>query len=176
MRTCKSCKAKFDPNYNTMQKACSVRCALDLAKHDKERKRKAETRQMRSELRENDRSYWMKAAQTEFNKWVRLRDKDLACISCGRHHQGQYHAGHYRTRGANPELSLEPLNCHKQCAPCNNHKSGDIVNYRINLVNRIGQDKVDWLEGPHKPKKYTIADLKEIRAHYKALIKSLSVD
>ena len=105
-------------------------------------------------------------AQAAFNKWIRLRDAHLPCISCGRHHQGQYHAGHYRTVGANPELRFEPLNVHKQCAPCNNHKSGNIVEYRINLVSRIGQDAVDWLEGPHEPKRYTVDQLREIKREY----------
>ena len=65
------------------------------------------------------------------------------------------------------------MNVHKQCAPCNNHKSGDIVNYRIELVKRIGADKVDWLEGPHDPKRYTIEDLKTIKADYLAKTKEL---
>jgi hypothetical protein len=106
--------------------------------------------------------------QVVFNEWIRLRDAALPCVSCGRHHEGQYHAGHYRTVGANPELRFEPLNVWKQCAPCNNHKSGDIVNYRIELVKRIGADKVDWLEGPHEPKRYTIEELKTIKAEYRA--------
>lgn len=65
-------------------------------------------------------------------------------------------------------MRFEPLNVWKQCAPCNNHKSGDIVNYRIELVRRIGAKKVEWLEGPHEPKRYRIEDLKAIKAEYKA--------
>ena len=107
---------------------------------------------------------------------MRARDASQPCISCGRHHEGKYDAGHYRTVGSNPALRFEPLNCHKQCVPCNQHKSGDIVNYRISLVLRIGQDKVDWLEGPHEPRRYTIDDLKAIRADYKARLKQLKGD
>ena len=94
-------------------------------------------------------------------------------MSCGRFHEGQWHAGHYRTVGANPELRFEPLNVHRQCAPCNNHKSGDIVNYRIELVRRIGWERVEWLEGPHQPQRYTIEGLKELKAGYRAKIKEL---
>ena len=57
--------------------------------------------------------------------------------------------------------------------PCNRHKSGDIVNYRINLVARIGADRVDWLEGPHEAQRYTIEQLKEIKAEYRAKIREL---
>lgn len=94
-------------------------------------------------------------------------------MSCGRHHDGQYHAGHYRTVAASPELRFEPLNVHKQCAPCNNHKSGDIVNYRIELVKRIGAEAVEWLEGPHEPKKYTVEQLKAMTAEYRAKTREL---
>ena len=38
--------------------------------------------------------------------------------------------------------------------------------YRRALVELIGVDKVEWLEGPHEPKKYTIDDLKAIKAEY----------
>ena len=117
-----------------------------------------------------------KEAQAEFNKYIRLRDANKPCISCGRWHQGQWDAGHYRTVGANPELRFEELNVHRQCAPCNNHKSGDIVNYRWNLVQRVGQDKVDWLEGPHKAKKYTREQLKEIKRVYREKAKQLQAE
>jgi hypothetical protein len=94
-------------------------------------------------------------------------------VSCGRHHNGQWHAGHYRTVGGNPELRFEPLNAWRQCAPCNNHKSGDIVNYRIELVKRIGAEAVEWLEGPHEAKKYTVEELKAMTADYRAKTREL---
>jgi hypothetical protein len=117
--------------------------------------------------------HYMREAQAAFNAWVRERDAKLPCISCGRHHEGKYDAGHYRTVGSNPALRFEPLNCHRQCSPCNTHKSGNIVNYRIELVKRIGAAAVEWLEGPHAPKKYTIEDLKAITAEYRAKTREL---
>jgi hypothetical protein len=116
---------------------------------------------------------YMKEAQTAFNAWVRERDAALPCISCGRHHQGKYDAGHYRTVGSNPALRFEPLNCHRQCSPCNTQLSGNIVNYRIALVRRIGAEAVDWLEGPHEPKKYTVEELKVMTADYRAKTREL---
>ena len=173
MKTCRNCKEKFEATYNSMQKACSVPRALELVRTDKEVKRRKETLQMKREARQNDRGWWTKAAQTEFNKWVRLRDRDLPCISCQRHHTGQIHAGHYRTVGANPELRFEPLNCHAQCSVCNNHLSGNLINYRANLLVKIGAEKLQYLEGPHEAKKYTIQDLMDIRDKYKRLIKEM---
>ena len=115
----------------------------------------------------------LKDTQTAFNAWVRERDAELPCISCGRHHQGKYDAGHYRTVGSNPALRFEPLNCHRQCSPCNTQLSGNIVNYRIALVKRIGVEQVDWLEGPHEPKKYTIEELKAMTADYREKTREL---
>lgn len=127
----------------------------------------------KTRIRDNDRSYWLKTAQTAFNAYIRKRDEHLPCISCQRHHSGQYHAGHYRSVGGNPELRFEPLNNNKQCMPCNSHLSGNLIDYRINLIKKIGQEKVDWLEGPHEPKRYTIEDLKELSKYYKAELKKL---
>jgi hypothetical protein len=141
------------------------------ASQENARKERVEAREAKKKLK--SRSDYMKETQQVFNEWIRMRDADQPCISCGRFHEGQWHAGHYRTVSSSPELRFEPLNCWKQCQPCNNHKSGDIVNYRINLVRRIGADKVDWLEGPHEAKRYTIDDLQAIKAHYRALTREL---
>lgn len=154
---------------------CGMEC---LTAHGREKAQKAAEKRKRKEVREakervKTRSELAREAQAAVNAFIRERDKDLPCISCGRHHQGQYHAGHYRTVGANPELRFEELNIHKQCAPCNNHKSGDIVNYRINLVKRIGQDAVDWLEGYHEPKRYTAEQLREIKREYRRKAREL---
>ncbi|WP_397453928.1 recombination protein NinG [Pseudomonas sp. NA-150] len=160
------------------QKVCGWACGLAIKDVNQERARKSLALVERKAIRAakekvKTRAGYMKETQTAFNTWVRHRDVDLPCVSCGRHHNGQWHAGHYRTVGGNPELRFEPLNCHRQCAPCNNHKSGDIVNYRIELVKRIGTDKVEWLEGPHKPQRYTIEELKTIKANYRAMTKEL---
>lgn len=144
---------------------CATNCGLERAQKARDKEKRKEVRKAKERLK--TRGEHAREAQAAFNAYIRARDADQPCISCGRHHQGQYHAGHYRTVGANPELRFEELNVHKQCAPCNNHKSGNIVEYRINLVQRIGQDNVDWLEGPHEPKKYTIEQLKEVKREYR---------
>jgi len=177
-KPCKACQVMFTPVRDFQAVCGAVACALAVVADNREKARKAIADLDRKELRAararvKTKADHMREAQAAFNAWVRERDADLPCISCGRHHQGQYHAGHYRTVGANPELRFEPLNVWKQCAPCNNHKSGDIVNYRINLVQRIGADKVEWLEGCHEPKRYTIEQLQDLKAHYRALTREL---
>ena len=183
-KRCKQCNKLFQP-LRQMQPCCSPECAVKYVKDKDNRKKviekaqkddRKETKAKLRQLGRSDRSKAEKAAQAAFNKYIRERDKDLPCISCGRHHEGQYHAGHYKTRGAHKELALNELNCHKQCAPCNNHLSGNLVNYRINLIEKIGLDKVEWLEGPHEPKKYTVDEIWNIEKQYKQKLKELQSD
>ena len=137
-------------------------CILAWGKKEKERKALAESRKKRREARDNDKPYWIKKTQTIFNKYIRQRDFGKPCISCDRAMTGQIHAGHYRSVGAHPELRFVEENCHAQCAQCNNWKSGNLTEYRANLIRKIGIKKVEWLEGPHAMKQYSIADLREI--------------
>lgn len=172
LKKCKVCPEQFEP-MNSLQKACSPRCALSLVKQDREKQERKELLERKRKLK--SRSDWMKDAQQAFNAYIRERDKDLPCISCGTFNPNiEYCAGHYLTRGANPELSFEPLNVHKQCNHnCNLKLSGNIVNYRIGLLMRLGEEVVAFLEGPHEPKKYTIEDLKAIKSEYQRKRKEL---
>ena len=176
-KKCAHCSSGFMP-FRTTQKVCSPACGLAIKGVNQEKARKALADVGRREIKVRkeklkSRAEHLKDTQVAFNAWVRERDALLPCVSCGRHHDGQYHAGHYRTVSANPEIRFEPLNVWKQCAPCNNHKSGDIVNYRIELVKRIGAEKVEWLEGPHEPKHYTVEQLHQLKADYRAKTKEL---
>lgn len=176
-KKCRVCRETFTPS-KPLQVVCSPNCALLHAKQKGEKERKALDKTERKAIREakekiKPRAAYIKEAQAAFNAWVRARDADQPCISCGRHHQGKYDAGHYRSVGSNPALRFEPLNCHRQCVPCNQHKSGNAIEYRIGLVARIGAEAVAWLEGPHEPKRYSIDDLKQIKARYVALVRDI---
>ena len=178
-RKCKvrTCRAPFVPS-KSFQTWCSPECGVVIAQAAQAKERKSIEQRERKELQARkeklkSRSEHAKEAQAEFNRWVRLRDADLPCISCGRYHQGKYDAGHFRSVGSNPALRFEPLNCHKQCVPCNQHKSGNAIEYRIGLVARIGAEAVAWLEGRHEPKRYSIDDLKAIKAEYQQKLREL---
>lgn len=170
MKDCKQCGTKFQPA-RPLQRVCSPICASRLVKEAKKQER--ETVKVRKEAIKS-RADWAREAQASFNAWIRARDADKPCISCGRNHTGQNHAGHYLSRGARPELAYEPDNCHKQCAPCNTHLSGNVALYRINLVKLIGLERVEWLEGPHQARHYSVDDLKEIKATYKRKLKEIT--
>ena len=177
MKKCKNCQYPFKPT-RPLQVACSPGCAMDLAaaKRVKDHERALVEERKADKLKRDNlksKAQWAKEAQTAFNAYIRLRDDVDPCISCGRYHGGQYHAGHYLSVGARPELRFEPLNVHKQCAPCNSHLSGNVVLYRVALRKRIGDQLVDWLEGPHAAKHYDIDDLKALKAKYAAKVREM---
>ncbi len=183
-KPCRVCGETFKP-HNSLQVTCKIPCAIEYTRTKQEKARRRQEKAAEAAKRKDStmrrenlrtRSDWLSLAQIMFNKWIRLRDKDEPCISCKRHHTGQYHAGHYRSIGAAPELRFTENNVHKQCAPCNNHKSGNAIEYRINLVDRCGLDTVEELEGPHEPLRLSIEEIKEIRTKYRLLAKQLEKD
>lgn len=177
MKSCKVCKSDFIPQ-KMGQKVCSPECAISLAVSERGKAVKvAQVKQRKADAAQRDKlkskAQHAREAQTAFNAFIRARDADQPCISCGRHHQGQYHAGHYLSVGARPELRFDEANVHKQCAPCNTHLSGNAINFRRALMEKLGTELVDALEGPHRPSRYTIERLKEIKAEYAAKTKAL---
>ncbi|PNG32213.1 hypothetical protein A1395_22155 [Pseudomonas protegens] len=179
-KRCPSCRVMFTPARVSQAVCGEIECAIAHGQSEKgqasARKALADVERREIKVRKErlkSRADHLREAQAVFNEWVRLRDADLPCVSCGRHHDGQYHAGHYRTVGANPEIRFEPLNVWKQCAPCNTHLSGNLVNYRLSLLERIGAEKLAWLEGPHPACKRTIEEIKAIKAEYREKIKEL---
>lgn len=179
-RKCKACKEYYQP-YNSLQKACSIKCAKIVGKEQQIKDEKKENREAKARLNDTVPN-WKKKAQQAFNEYIRLRDHDKPCVSCGKYsHQlttnsvrgGVWDAGHYRSVGSAPELRFEPLNCHKQCKKCNNFQSGNHVEYRFGISARLTPEQLEWLEGPHEPKRYRVPVLKEIYNKYKALSKEL---
>ena len=148
-------------------------CAIEHSRALSAKKEKKEIKELKAKLK--PRADYLKEAQAVFNKYIRMRDEGKPCISCSRHHGGQYHAGHFRSIGAAPELRFNEYNCHRQCQPCNTHLSGNLLAYRRELVAKIGIEKVEWLEGPHEAKKYTIEEIIEIKKHYQQKIKELEL-
>lgn len=178
-KACKSCRELFTP-FSTLAKACSPVCALALVRKDTDRLERARLNAAKKAHRTDKeriktRGEHASDAQVIFNQWVRLSQVADGCISCDRGPEwnGQWHASHYLSIGARPELRFEPLNVHKACSICNNWLSGNIGRYKTALIKKIGFEAVEWLEGAHPPKKYTIDDLKAIKAEYRLKLKEL---
>jgi hypothetical protein len=169
-RKCVICSEKFK-QARAMQKVCGPACAAAHSREEREKQERVETRARRQSLK--TRSDWLKEAQAAFNAWIRERDAALPCISCGRFHQGAYDAGHYRSVGAQPALRFHEDNCHKQCVPCNQHKAGNVVEYRLGLIARIGAERLAFLEQEHAPAKLMVDEIQAIKAHYRAKLRAL---
>lgn len=170
-KKCKCCGQKFTPVRALQQTCLTAECAYGLIKIIKTKKKAREYRETKKRLK--TRADWLREAQAAVNKYIRLRDAGKPCISCGRHHQGQWHAGHYRSVGANPEMRFIEANIHAQCAPCNNHLSGNIINYRLGLIARYSVGYVESLEGPHPAAHYTIEDIEGIKRKYQKMARDL---
>ena len=185
-KTCRNatCSIKFVPQ-RLGQAVCSPACALATKDVNQQKARKSLAQVERREIKVRkeklkSRADHLREAQTAVNEFIRLRDGHLPCISCDSlpsDHDlmtgSRWDAGHYRSVGACPELRFEPLNIHRQCVRCNRNLSGNAVEYRIRLVLRIGAEKVDWLEGPHPARKYTVEEIKAIKADYRAKTREL---
>lgn len=188
-KKCKMCQGLFQPT-RSIQPCCNFNCELEYAtehakkkaanrelqEKKKERAAKREASKKKTEFYDNDRIHQIKLTQAAVNKWVRFRDEGLTCISCdneikggGYIGSGSKQAGHYRSSGSCPELRFNTLNINLQCQRCNVQLSGNIAGYRPRLIDKIGIELVEWLEGPHEPKKYTCDQLREIRAYYAKL-------
>ncbi len=86
-------------------------------------------------------------AKKSFQKYIRLRDKDLPCISCGNVNTADWAGGHYFSAGMYSGLIFDERNCHKQCNTyCNCQLSGNLLEYRKGLINRFGFQFVNQLE------------------------------
>ena len=156
-RRCKTCRKKVpaESAFVTQLRAfCSFDCLQQFTKSEQGRKTiakssLAETRERKQKLK--TKSDYLKEAHAAFNAYVRARDKDDACISCGNYVLndqigGGWDAGHYRSTGSAPHLRFHLWNCHKQCVKCNRFLSGNVAEYRKGLIKKIGIEKVEALE------------------------------
>jgi hypothetical protein len=174
LRACAHCETSFTPA-RPMQSVCSPICAARKVKADKARER-VELKKRRAALKRIP--DLVKEAQIVFNQFTRERDRrgHQICVSCGRlldWSGNGVDAGHYRSVGSAPHLRFDERNCHAQCKQCNQWKSGNAVDYRIGLIQRIGLEAVEALEADNRIHKWQRDELIAIRSTYKAKRKAL---
>lgn len=173
LKTCKHCKNSFIPT-RPMQTTCGYLCALEHAKEKAKTQQGKDKRKAIKQFKDSDLATLKRLAETVVNKYIRERDGKV-CISCGyKGNSRQFHAGHYLPKGNNSFLRYNEDNIHSQCSICNNHLSGNLAMYRINLIKKIGLEKVEWLESQRGiTKKWTIEELKEIIQIHREKIKGM---
>jgi hypothetical protein len=183
-KTCANpeCATKFVPA-KLGQKVCGWACGLAIAPANQDKARKSLAQVERKEIKVRkeklkSRGDHLREAQQAFNEFIRWRDQlaGHACISSCRPLDwsgNAVDAGHYRSVGSAPHLRFDERNCHAQSKQDNRFLSGNAVDYRIGLIARIGLAEVEALESDQSVKKYTVDDLKAIKAHYRALTRAL---
>lgn len=174
-KKCKVCGSEFVPS-KPMQKVCSLACALTIASLAKAKRERtalaADKRATREKLDGmKTKGKLVAEAQAEFNRYIRLRDAGQPCICCGQPMGegvpgGSVDAGHYRSRGSAPHLRFDERNVHAQRKQCNRYGSGNVVGYRLGLIERIGLPAVEALEADNAPRHYTCDQLRQIKADY----------
>ncbi|WP_144814085.1 recombination protein NinG [Enterobacter sp. DE0047] len=186
-RKCKVCSAWFIPAYANIRWCCPEHgtiYALELRAKEKakaEAKRikalheaEKEGRQRRQAMREafKTKAQWEKEAQSAFNRYIRIRDEGKECASCGNPLIGKSNyltgsaidASHYRSRGAASHLKFNVFNVHSACTRCNRQLSGNAVEFRIRLIDRIGLERVERLESDNEPRRFDIPYLQRIKS------------
>ena len=175
-RRCSSCKKKVPAGEaltSSLRAFCSYTCLTAYAKSDKGQKavqtaKKRELKDRKEKLL--TRSDYLKMAQAAFNKYVRIRDEHKPCISCGSQATenkvgGVRDCGHYLSRGSHPEARFRfgLDNTASQCVHCNRYLSGNVANFRIDLIARWGIDRVERLESNLPSSRMDIDYLKRVK-------------
>lgn len=171
MPRCKNCKDKFEP-IRFLHKYClKDECIRAFVAETKEKMWKQTKTRMKEDLKTTQ--DWLKEAQTIFNKYIRLRDMGLLCISCNTIPKKK-NAGHYFSSGGHSNVRFDEDNVHLQCEHCNTYLSGNLLNYQIGIEKRIGAEKLIELQGKaHLEKRWTVDELKEIIKEYKTKVRQL---
>ena len=169
-RKCKYCKTPFQP-ITTLQKNCfEPNCVTDWINETKKKqwtKRKAKLKAELMTVQD-----YIKLAQQLFNKYINLRDNGLPCISCNKPIKGRVNASHYYNANNHWNVRFNEFNVHSSCITCNQYLSGNLIEYRKYLINKIGLQQLTLLEAEaNKTRKFTVNELKEIINTYKEKIK-----
>ena len=169
-RKCKYCKSLFDP-ITFLQKNCfDPNCVTEWIQETKQKtwqKKKAKLKLDLMTIQD-----YIKLAQQVFNKFIRLRDAGKNCISCNKKPLKE-NAGHFYNANNHWNVRFNEDNVHLQCEYCNTYLHGNLIEYRSNLINKIGNTKFVILEAESKKtRKFSIEDLKEIISIYKDKIKN----
>ncbi|EOG6122421.1 recombination protein NinG [Cronobacter sakazakii] len=182
-RTCKICKEKFIATFENVWWCCpehgaiyaielrtkeKVKAEAKRIKSQKEAEKEGRQRRQAKRIELKTKSQWRKEAQAAFNKYVRLRDEGLPCISCGRlpeqKYGGSMDCGHYRSRGAAAHLAFNLHNTAGQCVYCNRNQSGAQKAFEQGLIERIGVEKVEALNDNNEPRRFDIPYLQRIKS------------
>lgn len=142
-----------------------------------QRKTKRERTKKQTEQKEKNKSIssFIQDARKPFQEYIRLRDANETCISCGRDSK-IWDGGHYFKAELYSGLIFDEVNVNKQCGRCNRYLDGNIDGYKSGLINKYGYEAFLSLSERAialKEYKYTKDELKAIKRLYIDKIKQL---
>lgn len=116
-----------------------------------------------------------KKADAIFSEYIRKRDEEKGCITCGVKKEWKYQQnGHYVSRSYN-SLRYDERNCNAQCVGCNVFKRGAMDSYALQLIRRYGANILSALaRDKRKTKQWTVKELQTLIEAYKIKITNLN--
>jgi hypothetical protein len=171
-KKCKVCSLKFTP-YKSTQVVCTPKCAIKLAFSKPVKPNYAKIKREKLESLDTKKQTYVKkvnAVKVIFQKWIRERDKNEPCISCGAVTAIGFDGGHFYKAENYSGLIFDERNCFRQCQKCNRFLQGNNLEYANRLRLKFG---IEWMEQLRldaystKIKKYTDEELEIIKQKYK---------
>ena len=171
MKKCRVCKQAFTPTYSSLQATCTKpQCLIEWGRITERKKAKREIKRMRENIKSV--SQYRRELQKVFNEFIRLRDRNEPCISCGKPLPAKYDAGHFYSVGSYPNLRFNEDNVHAQCVTCNQHLHGNLLEYAPRLTERIGFERASKLMIlRNEPLRMPLDEVKAKIEHYKKAVK-----
>lgn len=178
MKKCKDkeCRKEFEPIRPIQPYCfdCTVKRSKMQVKKQNERKEREQKKELKEKLKtvsdyRNEARYW-------FQRFIRMRDVSKSCISCDTllTEITKFDAGHYYNAKSYPTLVFDEYNTAGQCVFCNQHKSGNLIEYRKGIIKRYGQKVLDYLDEKSEDKSVRTLSKEhyiEIAKKYKELCK-----
>lgn len=170
-KLCKDCKQEFK-QYNTIQVRC-VECAIKKGNLTPVKPNYAKIKREKLESLDTKKQTYVKkvnAIKVIFQKWIRERDKNEPCISCGAVTAIGFDGGHFYKAENYSGLIFDERNCYRQCQKCNRFLQGNNLEYANRLRLKYG---IEWMEKLRldayltKVKTYTDDELETIKKKYK---------
>lgn len=142
---------------------CQATFALEAIEKQRKQRAKAERiaevadrKRVKARLDRLRPGYLEGKAQDAINAYVRVRDHEYGCISCDKPAtwDGQWHAGHLIPRGRSSFLRFDLRNINKQCSQCNHREGGMVAEHERGIIDRYGQERLDFLKAAPRSRRY----------------------
>lgn len=170
---CKQCGEEFARS-NSLQKTCSYKCLEKLNETEAKEKRKTEKMKKAVSVAVLKKKLW-----TLFSEYIRLKHSDSngmsQCVTCkAQKHYKELQAGHFVPAGSSNYLRFVENNVHPQCYSCNCMKHGNLIEYRIYMIETYGEQFTEQLiELRNEEKRFTSEELQGKIEEYKDKIEAL---